>query len=398
MDQKKRLSAKEIVANMRNGLDDDALMTKFGLSRKQLEAVFKKLLGAGHISQADLDARVRDAEDLLDVEPDVPSPIEPQSGFTQSAAVDGEDSPAPVISPSLSRTYASRAALGIISGILIQVAGAVIIRQKVLPGPVGGLIALGGTALLLWGCYNLVMKKGYHWALSLLGIPWCFGLLFLLLIPDKHKAGSSWKPTIVALVVLGAFCFMSLFIVPIFLAISIPYYVSYKRTSCDRMAIRDVALFGAAMERLGKEAGKASLPWNEESAGKLASKNAMGYLVGPYYGWAGSSKKCSVLVRMTKEKEHWVFEGVALKGSHPGPRSRYVYRRRIIGDKYLRSKVVSNVTDARDGQTQHWNSYPAHDKCYTSSLLQKIGDTDDALFAVGAPRKSEQCSKILRRK
>ncbi len=42
-------------------------------------------------------------------------------------------------------------------------------------------------------------------------------------------------------------------IIGIILAIAIPYYVSYKRTSCDRAASGDISKLGAAVQRLGNE-------------------------------------------------------------------------------------------------------------------------------------------------
>jgi hypothetical protein len=386
MDQKKKLSAKEIVADIWNGLDDDALMTKFGLSRKQLEAVFKKLVAAGHISQADLDARGKGPEELVEVEPDVPPVPVPESLRAQKAVAAGYELLRPVEPTSISPSYSARAAIGIIVGIVLQVSGAIVIRAGDLLAAAGAMMVLGGTAVLLWGCYNLVKKKGYHGALCLLGIPWCFGVLLLLVLPNKNKEGSSWGPAIVVLALVG---FMCLFVVPIFLAIAVPYYVSYQRTVCDRMAAKDLALFGVGLKRLGNELGDASLSWDEESAGELASKNGIGYLVGPYYGWGGCSKKCGVLARMTKENQRWVAECVSLKGSHPsGSATRYVYRMRVTDGKTLPAKVIHNVTDVGDGAAQSWNSYPTHGRCYTGSLVQKLDGPDKALFSVKTPRSA----------
>ena len=40
-------------------------------------------------------------------------------------------------------------------------------------------------------------------------------------------------------------------IIGIILAIAIPYYVSYKRTACDRAATGDISKLGASLERCG---------------------------------------------------------------------------------------------------------------------------------------------------
>ena len=42
-------------------------------------------------------------------------------------------------------------------------------------------------------------------------------------------------------------------IIGIILAIAIPYYVSYKRTACDRAATGDISKLGASIERFGNE-------------------------------------------------------------------------------------------------------------------------------------------------
>ncbi|MFH0823240.1 MAG: hypothetical protein V2B18_10865 [Pseudomonadota bacterium] len=57
MQEGRKLSAKEIVADMRSGLTDDDLMKKYGLSRPKLDGIFQKLIGIGAVSQADLDTR-----------------------------------------------------------------------------------------------------------------------------------------------------------------------------------------------------------------------------------------------------------------------------------------------------------------------------------------------------
>ncbi len=280
-----------------------------------------------------------------------------------------------------------RAAIGITIGIVLPIAGGIL--SATYDPLIGKLIVLLGTGLMLWGCYYLVKNKGYHWALCLLGLLGCFGLLILLIIPNKNKQGGSWNPALVAAVIAGVgfifVCFMG-----IVLAIAIPYYVSYKRTACDRSAAGDVAKLGAAMERLGNELRDSSLSWNEESAGELVSKNGIRYLVGPYYGWGGCSKKCGVLMRVTKEHDRWVAECVALKGSHPqGAGSRYVYRQEVIGGKPLPVKVTQNPIDAGDGQAQSWNSYPLADTCYIDSLVQK----DVGSFTVKKPQ-SARCEAL----
>jgi len=51
------MKASTVVAEIREGVSDSALMEKYQLSSKGLESLFKKLIGAGAITQAELDSR-----------------------------------------------------------------------------------------------------------------------------------------------------------------------------------------------------------------------------------------------------------------------------------------------------------------------------------------------------
>ncbi len=61
-------------------------------------------------------------------------------------------------------------------------------------------------------------------------------------------------------------------IIGIILAIAIPYYVSYKRTSCDRAASSDIGKASASLERLGNELVDLNLKFdNDVAAQQMAS-------------------------------------------------------------------------------------------------------------------------------
>lgn len=53
----------------------------------------------------------------------------------------------------------------------------------------GGVIALAGVVLFIWGCVNYCIGKGYSGWLGLLGLVSCLGLIVLIFLPDKHKGG-----------------------------------------------------------------------------------------------------------------------------------------------------------------------------------------------------------------
>lgn len=57
MAEKKTISAKEVVADIKAGMSNEQLMAKYGLSARGLQTLFDKLLKAGLITQAVLDQR-----------------------------------------------------------------------------------------------------------------------------------------------------------------------------------------------------------------------------------------------------------------------------------------------------------------------------------------------------
>jgi hypothetical protein len=54
---KRKISAKELAADIRGGMDDSSLMTKYGLSSPGLENAFKKLVQANIFRESELVAR-----------------------------------------------------------------------------------------------------------------------------------------------------------------------------------------------------------------------------------------------------------------------------------------------------------------------------------------------------
>jgi len=168
-------------------------------------------------------------------------------------------------------------------------------------------------------------------------------------------------------------------IIGIILAIAIPYYVSYKRTACDRSASADVGKVAASLERLGNELVDLNYKFDEEVAGYINTQNALKYLVGPYYGWRGGTAKCEVLVRMALQGQRWVIQGCAMKGSHPRADQRYIYRAPFVGGGDLPAIPGTcgqnlSTPNANDGVAANWNAYPypapsSAGLCYTESIV-----------------------------
>ncbi len=60
---KKTINAKEILADIKGGMDDSALMEKYQLSEKGLQSLFKKLVDAGVLKQREQDERPSEPEE-----------------------------------------------------------------------------------------------------------------------------------------------------------------------------------------------------------------------------------------------------------------------------------------------------------------------------------------------
>jgi hypothetical protein len=64
---KRRITAREILADVKRGLSDPTLMEKYKLSAQGLQSVFQKLLKAGVITQTELDSRIPLGERTVDI-------------------------------------------------------------------------------------------------------------------------------------------------------------------------------------------------------------------------------------------------------------------------------------------------------------------------------------------
>ncbi len=53
-----KINAREIVTDIKAGMDDDGIMIKYDLSQRQLQRLFRKIIGAGYLSASELAARL----------------------------------------------------------------------------------------------------------------------------------------------------------------------------------------------------------------------------------------------------------------------------------------------------------------------------------------------------
>ena len=103
-------------------------------------------------------------------------------------------------------------------------------------------------------------------------------------------------------------------IIGIITAIAIPYYVAYKRSTCDRVAQQDLANIAASWEKY----------INDDSNLKHKPPQDLKDLAGEYYGWGGTSTRCDV--RFYLDHSTLTVYAASYKGSHPrGPGTRYMF-------------------------------------------------------------------------
>lgn len=119
----------------------------------------------------------------------------------------------------------------------------------------------------------------------------------------KKNAGFSLVEMLVVCAVIG-----------IITAIAIPYYVSYKRSTCDRVAQEDLTNIAAAWEKY----------INDDSNLTHQAPKDLKDLAGEFYGWGGTSTKCDV--RFYLDHSSLTVYAASYKGSHPrGPDTRYMF-------------------------------------------------------------------------
>jgi hypothetical protein len=166
-------------------------------------------------------------------------------------------------------------------------------------------------------------------------------------------------------------------IIGIILAIAVPYYVAYKRTACDRSASGDISRLGACIERLGNEL----VDLNCSSLDIMASSLNIEWLLGPYYGWGGSTRKCNVLVSVDTASA--LITSCSLKGSRPaGPQSRYMYRQTLDLGGADMPAITGNCSGFEYGGVGY--------SCYTQTMV----NTSVSGCSLGLPANGVDCGTL----
>jgi len=152
-------------------------------------------------------------------------------------------------------------------------------------------------------------------------------------------------------------------IIGIILAIAIPYYIAYKRAACDKAASGDLVQLAAALQRLETDR---EVVMNSDIGIPNADTTTISYLVGPYYGWGGGTRKCDVRILLPTAEEG---QACALNGSHPaGTTSRYLFRINLVGGADL---PVTHTTSCDTGNVIGGPTAT----CYTESMYEANGQS-----------------------
>jgi hypothetical protein len=344
MTEGKEVPVQEILADIKQGLSNDELMNKYELSAFQLDFLFKKLVDGGFITQAELDARVSDRIAMPSALPTSVMTVPTQGGHAK------ESRP----SEDVLRSYERKALWLLLASLGLGLLAALVGLTGDSGKAIGSLIQILSAVPYFWGFYCLVKRKGYHWALTFLGLLTCIGLLIMVLIKDKYELPRSGYMT--AIVVLIIVIPVVAAVLGIILAISVPYYISYKRTACDNLARQELSRIQTAYDAYRNDPNNRT----NEPPQDLAP------LAGGYYGWSGTAEKCLVRIRYDRLKQE--AEAVAVQGSHPqGTSSRYVYRRNLTSG----SEQASSVPDL---DASLFRDYPASGAGRSSSCFDRAGN------------------------
>lgn len=80
--------------------------------------------------------------------------------------------------------------IGVGIGIVAQVLGGPLTRSSK-DAQLGWPLVILGTMFMIWGCSQYARAKGHSPWLGALGIFSIFGLIVLVLLPDRHKDGKA---------------------------------------------------------------------------------------------------------------------------------------------------------------------------------------------------------------
>lgn len=118
-------------------------------------------------------------------------------------------------------------------------------------------------------------------------------------------------------------------IITIVITLGLYLSVHSRQQRCDKAAEADLHNLSAAVERFDNELTDLGC----SDLRKQFSEEHIKYLVGPYYGWRGTTGTCKVLVRI----ENGELQSCAMRGSRPteNKEERKIFRSSLLGIEKL---------------------------------------------------------------
>jgi prepilin-type N-terminal cleavage/methylation domain-containing protein len=198
-------------------------------------------------------------------------------------------------------------------------------------------------------------------------------------------------------------------IIGIILAIAIPYYVSYKRASCDRTADADVGRLNVAIERFSNELVDLNGPFDETNQALFVQ--ALPWVLGSYYGWGGTTAKCGVQIGFTQPggaNSQFFVNACSVQGSRPSANVdwRYIYTAPLGGGtpgaavpQLCPNQLAANAYVAPADPTGQafppaaWYNYAGGGvHCYDSSMVDPLAVTPLVLRV--PPNGIQDCTNL----
>jgi type IV pilus assembly protein PilA len=197
-------------------------------------------------------------------------------------------------------------------------------------------------------------------------------------------------------------------IIGIILAVAIPYYVSYRRSACDRTADADVSRFNVAVERFTNEL--VDLNGAFDDANQIAFIQNIDWILGTYYGWGGTTAKCGVQIGFIQPAGAQVSVcACSTMGARPTaiPDDRYIYSAPVGGgtsapafvgqcpDAGAAAQWVKPAVPGAGPVPANWYTYPGTGiHCYDTSMITAAIAAVKPLAPVVPPGGVKDCAAL----
>jgi hypothetical protein len=215
---KRSISAKAVVADIKNGLSDAELMSRHELSEGQLHNIFSQLVKAGYVVQDQLDGRRQQDASAASPEPPRPAqslrhPVGPSPRQVSKPAAPQPSS----LSLPLSREEAARVRRnGLILiiasyGFLTMGAITATLRKGAAPSPddlvgfaLGLIVPIGWIVAAILGCLWRVRGLGHHPFWAIVAPLFCGNLVVIEALSNRYEPESDRRGFRLTIAIIGA--------------------------------------------------------------------------------------------------------------------------------------------------------------------------------------------------